>query len=94
MLDPNLSNMYPRRLCLPTVDTINSLQVEQDEDGFALKALEGGRLMARHYIRYKTMALMCRAPPQMQMIDIILLLAQVCHPEQITDSLFAPTGTK
>lgn len=59
---------------------LRKLQVKQDEDGFGLEALEGGRLMARHYIRFKTMALMCRAPSQMQMIDLILLLAEVSHP--------------
>lgn len=56
------------------------LQVSQDADGFALEALEPGRLMAQHYMRFKTMALMSRAPPQLQMIDLIMLLAQVSEP--------------
>lgn len=52
-------------------------QVKQDADGFALEALVPGNLMAQHYMRFKTMALMCRAPPQLQMIDLVMLIAQV-----------------
>ena len=73
MLSAVLEWPVPSCLQLPK----HALQVTQDEDGFGLEAGEAGRLMARHYIRFNTMSLMCRAPLQMQMIDAILLLAQV-----------------
>ena len=43
--------------------------------------------MAQHYIRFKTMALMGTAPVRLEMIDLILLLAQVCQQRAISHAV-------
>ena len=52
-------------------------QVKQDEDGFALTPEVPGQLMAQTYTRFATMALFVNAPEQLEMYDVLMLLAQV-----------------
>ena len=51
--------------------------MQQDEDGFALAPQVPGQLMAQTYTRFDTMALFVNAPQQLEMYDILMLLARV-----------------
>ena len=52
------------------------LQVQTDEYGFALEPLIPGQLMARHYIRFKTMVAMCTTPSPAGLPELLMTIAQ------------------
>ncbi len=51
--------------------------MQQDEDGFALAPQVPGQLMAQTYTRFDTMAQFVTAPQQLEMYDVLMLLARV-----------------
>ena len=52
------------------------LQVQTDEYGFALEPLVPGQLMARHYIRFKTMVAMCNTPSPAGLPQLLMTIAR------------------
>ena len=51
------------------------LQVQTDEYGFVLEPMVPGRLMARHYIRFKTMVDMCNIPSPAGLQELLMTIA-------------------
>ena len=60
-----------------TCSAFHCEQVQQDEDGFGLAPQVPGQLMAQTYTRFDTMALFVTSPQQMEMYDVLMLLARV-----------------
>lgn len=51
------------------------LQVQTDEYGFVLEPMVPGQLMARHYIRFKTMVAMCNTPSPAGLPELLMTIA-------------------
>ncbi len=51
------------------------LQVQTDEYGFVLEPMVPGQLMARHYIRFKTMVDMCKTPSPAGLPELLMTIA-------------------
>eukprot|EP00897_Mesotaenium_endlicherianum_P003742 jgi/Mesen1/3396/ME000192S02563 len=64
-------------ICLTHVQELaNCGLVQTDEDGFTLKPLEPGRIMAQFYLRFTTMRAIVRTPPGAFLEDLIRVLGR------------------
>lgn len=54
--------------------------IQTDQDGFALKPQEPGRLMTKYYLKFNTMKHIMQAPSSCSLEEVLQI---ICHAEEI-----------
>ncbi|TYI86433.1 hypothetical protein E1A91_D04G064700v1 [Gossypium mustelinum] len=72
---------HMQEICVQNVNELSCHQmVQTDQDGFALKPQEPGRLMTKYYLKFNTMKHIMQAPSSCSLEEVLQI---ICHAEEI-----------
>ncbi|XP_052485594.1 DExH-box ATP-dependent RNA helicase DExH17 isoform X2 [Gossypium raimondii] len=72
---------HMQEICVQNVNELSCHQmIQTDQDGFALKPQEPGRLMTKYYLKFNTMKHIMQAPSNCSLEEVLQI---ICHAEEI-----------
>ncbi|TYJ37629.1 hypothetical protein E1A91_A05G388300v1 [Gossypium mustelinum] len=72
---------HMQEICVQNVNELSCHQmIQTDQDGFALKPQEPGRLMTKYYLKFNTMKHIMQAPSSCSLEEVLQI---ICHAEEI-----------
>ncbi|PPD82339.1 hypothetical protein GOBAR_DD20727 [Gossypium barbadense] len=72
---------HMQEICVQNVNELSCHQmVQTDQEGFALKPQEPGRLMTKYYLKFNTMKHIMQAPSSCSLEEVLQI---ICHAEEI-----------